>query len=105
MAGIARLNDITTGVCLIHGPQKGKITTASGNVFANKQSVARLGDTVTADCGDIGTIDSASGTVTSTKEKELSAARLGDSFSGVYSGTIDGPGTNPPNPPTVTIGS
>lgn len=105
MAGVARLNDITTGVCAIDGPQKGKITTASGNVNANDKKVARLGDTVTADCGHTGTINSASGTVSSTQEKGLSAARLGDSFSGTYSGTIDGPGVNPPDPPTVTIGS
>jgi uncharacterized Zn-binding protein involved in type VI secretion len=98
--GIARLNDLTTGICLIHGPQRGKIITASGTVSANNKLIARLGDTVEADCGDIGVIDSASGTVSS----DQGVARLGDSFSGIYTGTIDGSGDNPPDPPTVKVG-
>ena len=82
----ARLNDITTGVCSFHGPQKGKITSSASTVIIEGEPDARVGDVVTANCGHTGTIDSNGITVI---VEGASTARIGDSFSGIYSGTID----------------
>jgi uncharacterized Zn-binding protein involved in type VI secretion len=62
--GAARLNDLTLGDCAIHGPNiKGKIITASSNTIVNNRGVARLNDTVQADCGHTAKIVTGSGTV------------------------------------------
>lgn len=93
MVGIARKDDTTMGTCYnpVHDPPLvtgGSITTASEDVTANGKGVARLGDTVTADCGHTGKIISASGTIT-TAGKELNVARLNDSVGdGDYIATI-----------------
>lgn len=81
----ARLGDKCFGVCKVHGKQSATIISASTNVLANGLGVARLGDSVKADCGHEGSIISASTTVL---VNGLGVARLGDSIDGVFSGTI-----------------
>jgi uncharacterized Zn-binding protein involved in type VI secretion len=88
---LARLNDATTGSCAIHGPQSGTITSASGDVSANSLGVARVGDTVTAACGHTGSISSGAAR---TSVNGSPAARINDSFTGTYSGTITGGSPN-----------
>lgn len=79
--GAARLNDITIGTCTVHGANiKGKIITASGNVFVNGRQTARLGDTVLADCGHTAKIITAS-TSENTNSK-IGTARLNDKVKG-----------------------
>lgn len=86
--GIARLGDSTYGVCNCHDEPitvGGKIISASEDVFVNGRGVARIGDTVMADCGHTGKIISG-------KEDDFvngrSVARLGDRFTGCYDGNI-----------------
>jgi hypothetical protein len=90
MPGMARIGDRTTGVCRhpSHDPAitvGGSITTGSSSVTDEGKGVARIGDTVTSDCGHIGNIVTASSQISA--EGSL-VARQGDSFSGVYSGNI-----------------
>lgn len=83
---VARLNDRTTGVCAIHGPIGGKITTASTDVLTNSpRGTARIDDTVTADCGHTGKIITGSPNVYANSRN---VARINDKFSGTYSGHI-----------------
>ena len=90
MSNIARLTDATTGSCAIHGPQSGTITSSASTTYVDGKLVARTTDTVTAACGDTGTI---SATGRSTIVEGQAVACGGDAFSGVYSGTINDPGT------------
>ena len=76
------------GTCYCHDSPisvGGKIISASETRFVNGKGVARLGDTVQADCGHTGKIISA-------KETEFvddrGVARLGDNFNGCYVGKI-----------------
>ena len=86
MSGIAILGDSTVGYCKIHQIQvNGTIVSASTNVGCNGMGVARLGDTVLAECGHIGTIVSAS---TTDYVNGMGVARLGDTVDGDYEATI-----------------
>lgn len=83
---VARLGDRTQGVCSVHGPQGGTITTASTNSFVNDRGIARLGDAVTADCGHVSAIITAS---ENSKVNERGIARLADAVGGgPYTATI-----------------
>jgi uncharacterized Zn-binding protein involved in type VI secretion len=82
MAGVARLNDMHSGICnhglpcCPHGVT-GIISSASGNVNANGRGVARLNDSVTHNCPHCGTgYVSSAGKV---KANGMGVARLGDS--------------------------
>lgn len=90
MKGVARLSDRTFGTCSAHPTPisvGGKIITASGNTYANNRAVARLGDTVQADCGHTSLIITASPNVDDNSHS--GTARLGDSVgAGPYSATI-----------------
>lgn len=88
MRPIARLGDRTKGVCKGHKDPiviGGTIVSSSDDTIANGSGIARIGDTVKADCGHTGTIISG-------KPDDIangrSKARIGDSFTGVYSGNI-----------------
>lgn len=89
--GVARLGDLTTGVCshpshAVPLPTSGKIITASDTVFADNLPVARLGDTVLADCGHSSIIITSATTVDSNTRGN---ARLNDQVgNGPYSATI-----------------
>jgi uncharacterized Zn-binding protein involved in type VI secretion len=88
MRGIARLGDTTHGTCFAHSVPlevTGKIISASQDTFCDKHGVARLGDTVLADCGHTGKIISASHNVLC---NELGIARLGDEVHGDYTARI-----------------
>ena len=83
---IARLGDKTIGSCKIHGPGiGGTIITSSTNCYANGLGIARLGDTIKANCGHTATIVTSS---TVDYANNLGIARLGDKGSGVYTCTI-----------------
>lgn len=83
---VARLGDRTSGVCSIHGSQGGTITTASTDSFVNDRGVARLGDSVTADCGHVSEIVTSS---TDSYTNTRGVARLGDAVDrGPYTATI-----------------
>lgn len=86
--GAARLNDLTLGECSVHGPDiKGKIATASGNVYINGRPTARLGDTVILECGHRAKIVTASGSEGT--NNKLATARLNDKVKGPeYTGKI-----------------
>jgi uncharacterized Zn-binding protein involved in type VI secretion len=88
MRGVARLGDCTHGICYEHStPIKvsGKIISASSDTYCDTLGIARLGDTVLANCGHTGTIISAS---ENTKCNDLGIARLGDNIAGKYVATI-----------------
>lgn len=89
--GVARLNDLTDGICydpshLVPLPIGGRIITASGNTTDNNRPVARLGDTVLADCGHTSIIITAAPTVTTNSR---GTARINDLVgSGPYDARI-----------------
>jgi len=84
--GIARLGDSTDGYCTKHKRKvSGTIISASPDHQCNGRGVARLDDTVLADCGHTGTIVSASANVSCNGR---GIARLGDSTTGDYQATI-----------------
>ena len=61
MTGIARVGDLTDGICYHpdHSPPlrtQGRILTSSGDVNVNNRPIARAGDLVQADCGHISKI-------------------------------------------------
>ena len=79
---------IGQGVCCCHTScinMQGPILTGSVNVLTNKFGNARLDDVVIGNCGHTGIIISSSSTVNTTSKGN---ARIGDSFSGCFSGTI-----------------
>lgn len=88
--GVARLNDRTFGTCSAHPvplATGGSIITASGNTSCNNRPVARLGDTVLADCGHTSLIITAS--PNSDTNSRGGTARLGDKVgAGPYDATI-----------------
>jgi zinc D-Ala-D-Ala carboxypeptidase len=94
--GFARLDDEVTGTCTDKnhkGIIKGKITSASADhqLDPSNKGIARLGDTVLADCGHVAYINSASDTVITNNR---GAARQDDTVgsyndsSSPYSGKI-----------------
>ena len=86
--GVARIGDRTQGTCFCHPVPisvGGTIVTGSDDTLADNLPVARLGDTVQADCGHTGTIVTASDV---TVCNNLGVARLGDSTTGCYVATI-----------------
>lgn len=87
MRGAARLGDRTQGQCAIHGPNiGGTIITCSENYQANDKGVARLADTVLADCGHQALIITACATV---QANDRGVARLSDLVKGPeYTGSI-----------------
>lgn len=93
MTDIACKTFRTTGVCT-HSSHLtpitigGSITGSCSSVYADDLLIARAGDTVTSDCGHTGTIDDPG---TKYVVEDANVARIGDSFSGTYSGTIISP--------------
>ena len=88
MRGIARLGDSTFGTCYSHTNPilvGGTIISGSTDHACNGRHVARLGDTVLANCGHTAIIVSAS---TNTDCNNRGVARLGDSTAGAYVATI-----------------
>lgn len=87
MRGVARLGDRCIGACVVHGPNiGGTIISASGDVIANDKGVARLADTVRADCGHIALIITCAATCVA---NDRGVARLNDLVKGPeYSGKI-----------------
>lgn len=87
--GIARLGDLTHGTCYAHETPlttNGRIITASPDTIINNRGVARLGDTVMADCGHTSVIITSS---PNTVINNRGVARLGDQIgSGPYIATI-----------------
>lgn len=84
---VARLNDTTHGVCSEHGPIKGKIITSSSTTLINNRGVARIGDTVQADCGHTGIIITGSDAFIENKQLR-NIARVSSKFEGIYSGIV-----------------
>lgn len=87
MRGVARLGDRTIGSCAVHGPNVGgTIISASPDVFANDKGVARLADTVRADCGHTALVITCAATCVANNR---GIARLNDLVKGSeYSGQI-----------------
>lgn len=87
MRGTARLGDRTQGSCSEHGSNiGGTIITCSENCHVNNRGVARLADTVLADCGHQAIIITACATV---QANNRGVARLNDQVQGSeYSGII-----------------
>lgn len=87
MRGVARLGDRCIGTCTEHGPNiGGTIVTASADVIANDKGVARLADTVRADCGHTALIITCAATCIA---NDRGVARLNDLVKGQeYSGEI-----------------
>ena len=87
--GVARVGDRTYGTCTAHEPHEdhwGKITSGSPTIVVNDKPCARLGDTVTADCGHTSVITSASSIVIG---DEPPIARINDTVgNGPYTATI-----------------
>ena len=88
---VARIGDTTHGTCTGHQTSitvDGVIITgvSAGDVFGNGILIATIGCTVQASCGHTGIINSGSPTVTS--GDGMSIARIGDTFTGTYYGTI-----------------
>jgi uncharacterized Zn-binding protein involved in type VI secretion len=90
MLGVARVTDRTDGTCR-HRSHKypvkvgGTIIVGDPVTFADGLPVARIGDTVMADCGHTSVIVTGS---PSTKATNIPFARLGDSVNGDYVATI-----------------
>lgn len=82
------MGDRTIGTCSCHKSPittGGTIVTASQDTLSEARGVARIGDTVLADCGHTGTIVSASQlTITNGR----GTARMGDKTEGCYVATI-----------------
>ena len=89
MLGVARVGDRTTGVCSCHKSPinvGGTIITGSPDRILDGRPVARLGDTIEADCGHTCTIVTASSSVITNGK---GTARLGDKGgAGCYECTI-----------------
>jgi uncharacterized Zn-binding protein involved in type VI secretion len=88
MAKVCRLGDMGSGTCTAHETPisvNGYVTTCSGNVNAEGAGVATVGDTVTATCGHTGTLITGA---SRTNANGRAISRVGDSFSGSFSGTM-----------------
>lgn len=86
-SNISRLGDTATGVCAVHGPVPGEITSSASKSKCEGVLIARVGDTVEASCGHTGVIDKGSSSVLT---EGAETARIADTFSGIYSGEIVG---------------
>lgn len=86
---VARLNDLTTGICSAHStgpiPAVGYVASAAATVTAEGIPVARLGDTVISACGHTGIIASASPSVFA---EGAPVARVSDTHSGAFTGQL-----------------
>jgi uncharacterized Zn-binding protein involved in type VI secretion len=88
MPAVARLNDMSVGVCSCHKSPistVGFVITTSPDVFANDLGIARIGDLILASCGHIGIIISGSSIVFS---NSINVSRIGDSTVGCFVSTI-----------------
>lgn len=88
MAGVARLTDITFGVCSCHKypiSVNGIIINGSGTTFAESLNVARIGDIVHASCGHTGIIINGSGIAFA---DSIGISRLMDKTTGCYKASI-----------------
>lgn len=88
MTQVARMNDIGSGICTGHEspiPMTGVIIASASKVLCDGLPVALQGDIVQGNCGHTGTL-TASTAVLEVEGKR--AVRVGDSFSGTFSGTI-----------------
>lgn len=82
---VSRINDTTIGVCAIHGFQTGSIISGNPTTLVGKLPNANIGDIVQAKCGHWGIITSGNNECLDTMRP---TARIGDTFSGIYSGNI-----------------
>lgn len=82
---VARIGDKTIGVCLIHGPQSGRILTGKAQTIVNAPPDSTIGDTVIANCGHTGKIITGNMQAFDTAPP---TARLSDIFIGIYIGMI-----------------
>lgn len=87
---IARLNDITVGICCAHSnpsciPMTGLIAQGEATVTAEGLPVARINDIVIGSCGHAGIIASGLPTVMAEGQQ---VARVGDTHSSSFRGTI-----------------
>jgi uncharacterized Zn-binding protein involved in type VI secretion len=90
--GLARVGDTCSGYCdSHHSSQTGTVTTGSGDVNANGAGIAFQGSIVTAGCGHTGVVQATSTTVTANGK---AVARIGDTFTGTFHGTITGGSSN-----------
>ena len=85
MSDSAIIGSIGTGVCLIHGPMTGAVTTGSSTVFINNTGVARESDIVLGYCGDAGILQNCNSGVTA---DGLDKSRVGSTFDGIFNGTL-----------------
>jgi len=86
--GVARLTDITFGVCSCHKypiSVSGVIINGSGKTFAESLNVARIGDIVRASCGHTGIIITGSGIAFA---DSIGISRLSDITTGCYKASI-----------------
>lgn len=85
--GIARLTDTGSGYCSSHRRNvTGVITTCSSSVVTDGGlGIATTGDIVTASCGHTGVIQ---GTLNNIMTNNKATAKIGDSFTGIFTGTI-----------------
>ncbi len=89
---LARVNDITTGICCTHSnptciPMTGLVAQGAATVSAEGLPLARMNDTIIGACGHTGIIASGSPTVNA---EGLPVARVGDSHAGSFTGSIGG---------------
>ena len=90
MPKTARISDVGVGVCCCHPPipcipMVGVLVTAASTITVKGQRVSRLTDICLGGCGHPGFMVSSSGTEVS---ENLKTVRLGDSFSGCFSGSL-----------------
>jgi uncharacterized Zn-binding protein involved in type VI secretion len=88
MPAVARLNDMSTGVCSCHKDPistVGFVITTSPDVFANSLGIARIGDIILASCGHIGIIVTGSSSVFA---NSINLSRIGDTTVGCFVSTI-----------------
>jgi uncharacterized Zn-binding protein involved in type VI secretion len=93
MRGFARVDDLCTGRCSKHKNPitvDGVIVGGSVGSSSDGRAMARVGDLIKANCGHTGFIDSGVSNITS---DGIPMARINDTFSGDYTGTIVGGST------------
>lgn len=88
MPGIARINDMVTGICSCHTspiPTGGIIVNGSGDVKVNELGCVKTGAIVVSFCGHVGIIVTGSPTVTA---NGIGVARIGDIVIGCLTGMV-----------------
>ena len=90
MPSKCRVGDVGIGTCCCHSEptcrnKTGVIITGTGRSNANSIPSSRATDVVMATCGHVGIIVGGSSTANS---EGLSDARVGDSFSGCFTGVL-----------------